>query len=251
MSAPLPYGLSVSPGQILGYLKDGRPVRAIAGGSEPQATPPAATPTPPATPAPPAATPTPSAPADPPKPEPKTDLSTLPADVRKIIEDARAEAAKHRTDKQTATQTAQAAQAQRDAVLKALGIKADGTDDIDPVKATEDAQNQAWVAQVQLAVFRAAGSLEADASKLLDSVSFIDSLDEAIDVEPSDPKFAGQIKDAIKKAVEKNPTFKSNAPAVVPTKSGAPLAPGAPGEGAKRPSSLGAAVSAALTPTST
>lgn len=215
----------------------------------PVPTPPAA---PPATPdAPPASPPAPGVLAPPAPVETKTDLTTLPADVRKIIEDARAEAAKHRTEKQSETQKAQAAQAQRDAVLKALGIKADGTDDIDPVKATEEAQNQAWVAQVQLAIFRAAGSLDADATKLLDSVSFIDSLDDAIDVEPSDPKFANQIKDAIKKAVEKNPAFKTTAGPAVPGKSGTPLAPGTPGESPKRPTSLGSAVSAALKPNTT
>jgi len=247
--------LKARPGQILGYRTDGRPIYPIAGGSEPVVTPPAVpaapaspaapAPTPPAPPAPPAA------PTPPAAPKLEDLLASLDETARKAVLDevsrARGDAARYRTERQTATTQAQEAQAQRDAVLKALGIKADGSADVDPAQVAEQAQNDAWVAKVSLAIYQSAGRLGADAAKLLDSVTFIDSLDQHVTVQPGDPNFAAQVDAAITSAVTANAAYKTATP--VPPASGAPM-PGTPGEGPKRATSLGAAVSAALRPRS-
>jgi hypothetical protein len=189
-------------------------------------------------------------PAPAPTPTPATPkledlLADLPADARTAIlgqvTEARQDAAKYRTQRTTAQQQAQEAQQQRDAVLKALGIKADGTPDVDPAKAAEEAANDAWVAKVQLAIYTAAGKAGADPAKLLDSVSFIDSLDQHVTAQPGDTDFASQVDAAIKAAVAANPTYKAAAQVAVAPTSGTPM-PQTPGEGTKRPTSLGEAL---------
>lgn len=252
--------LTVRPGQVVGwrparsYEQPGmHPIYAIGGGSAPlpggdpapQPAPGAPVPPVPA-PAPqpaPAPAPPPPAPAPAPSATPKIeDLLTGLSDAdRKIVLDAikrgNDEAARYRTERTTAQQQAQAAQQQRDAVLKALGLNADGTENVDPVQAAEEARNEAWVAQVQLEVFKAAGRSGADPSKLLDSVSFIDSLDQHVTVQPGDPQFAAQLDAAIKAAVDANPSYKAGPAVPVPPASGAPLPP-APGERPTRPTSI-------------
>lgn len=244
--------LKTRPGEIVGYV-NGRPVRSIAGGSEPVPpaapapvpAPPGQQPAPPAAPAP-IATAPPPGPATPLPPAPaklEDLLADVPEDVRKTILDqvseARKDAAKYRTQRQSATQQAQAAEQQRDAILKALGVKADGSPDVDPVQVAAEAQNRAWVAEVSLAIHTAATRHGADAAKLLDSVSFLDSLDEHVTAQPGAPEFASQVDAAITAALTDNPSYRTGA--VIPPASGAPL-PGAPGEQPKRPSSLGEAL---------
>lgn len=173
----------------------------------------------------------------------KTDLSTLPADVRKIIEDARAEAAKSRTEKQTAAQQAQAAKDQRDGILKALGLTPDGKDappDPDALAAQiADSKGAAWETAAENAILRVAGPAGADADALLDSNTFLDSLVEFIEDDPKSAAFRTKMQAHIKAYVETHPKFKT-APAG-PARSGGDH-PGGAGPTNTRPKSLGDAV---------
>src|SRR5690348_11627299 len=89
--------LTMTPGAIIGYRRNGRPIHPIAGGSEgapeapPAATPPAPAP-PAATPAPPAAEPTAPQPPAPPQPQ-AASVEELPAWAQKSLTELRAEAA--------------------------------------------------------------------------------------------------------------------------------------------------------------
>lgn len=152
----------------------------------------------------------------------KTDLSTLPADVRKVIEDLRTEAAKHRTDGQTAKQAAEAEKQRVSAVLKALGLNADGTDaPADPAALAaqiQEAQAVAWTNAVELSVVRSTLAVGANAEALLDSRAFIDSLDQFVDDDPNSGEFKKKIADHVKSYVDKHPTFKAAAPG--PARSG-------------------------------
>jgi len=191
---------------------------------------------------------TPSAPANEPgaqQPKPtKTDLSTLPDDVQKVIADARAEAAKHRTEGQTAKQTADAEKQRVAAVLKALGINADGTDaPADPAAlaaAVEQAQSAAWSTAVENQVLR---MKDVDADRLLDSRAFVDSLDPFADDDPRSADFKTKLAAHVKEYVGKHTQFKA-APAG-PGRSGGDM-PGGPGGTPTRPKSLHAAVNKAL-----
>jgi hypothetical protein len=227
--------LTTTPGQVIGYV-NGKPVRTIAGGSAPVPSgDPAPAPAPQPTPAPtpgPAPAPTP-APAPAPAATPKLEdlLGDLPDDVRKVVlgqvKEARDDAAKYRTQRQTAAQQAQAAEQQRNAILAALGIKEDGSPDVDPVQVAAEATNRAWVAEVSLAIHTASGRLGADANRLLDSVQFLDSLDEHVTAQPGDTEFASQVDAAITAALEKNPGYRAVSTPPTPPASGAPL-PGTP-----------------------
>lgn len=150
------------------------------------------------------------------------DVSSLPDWAQKLITDTRTEAAKHRTEKQTAAQQAQAAQAQRDAILKAAGLKPDGTDaDPDPAALAaqiQEAQAVAWTNAVELSVVRSALAVGADSEKLIDSRAFIDSLDAFVDLDPNSAEFKTKLADHVKAYVDKHPTFKAAAPG--PARSG-------------------------------
>lgn len=181
----------------------------------------------------------------------KTDLAQLPDDVRKLIEDLRNESAKHRTDKQTAAQAATAATAQRDAVLKALGLNQDGTEQIDPAKLTDQVAQfkaVAWEAAVESNVVRLGHSLGLDIDALLDSNSFLNSLEGLVDEDPGSGEFRTKLEAHLKDFSAKNPT-KFKAAAATPTgpaRSGGDMTPGAPGNTATRPKSLMDAVRKAL-----
>lgn len=181
-------------------------------------------------------------------PQQPTDLSTLPADVRKLIEDTRAEAAKHRTEKQTATQQAQAAQQQRDAMLKALGLTADGKDappDADALTAQiEQQQALAWTAAVELNVFRTAQAAGANGEALLDSRAFIDSLDDFTEDDPSSPDFRTKLDKHIKAYVQAHPQFKQTPQTTAPGQHGTDRPPGGSGQQRQPAKGLGAAIRA-------
>jgi hypothetical protein len=181
--------------------------------------------------------------AQPTKPA-KTDLSTLPADVQKLIEDTRAEAAKHRTEGQTAKQAVEAEKQRVAAVLKALGLNADGTDaPQDPAAlaaAVEEAQNAAWATAVENQVLRLK---DVDSDRLLDSRAFIDSLDGFVDDDPNSAEFKTKLAAHVKKYVADHPSFKAT-PAG-PARSGGDH-PGGGGTPNARPTSLAAAVKKSL-----
>lgn len=180
--------------------------------------------------------------------QPETqDVSQLPAWAQKIINETRAEAAKHRTDKQTATQAAADAKAQRDNVLKALGLKEDGTEDVDPNKLTEQIDQYkavAWENAVESQVVRLGHTLDIDVDALLDSNAFLNSLEDLVEDDPAGSEFKGKLEAHLKDFVEKHPKFKRTPSA--PTRSGGTMPPGNPGTPNARPKSLSAAVKKAL-----
>ncbi|GII98381.1 hypothetical protein CLV28_0704 [Sediminihabitans luteus] len=126
--------------------------------------------------------------------------------VAKLREENAANRVKAR-DAETAATTA--AEAKIKAALEALGIKPDG-DDTDPVKLAEKAAAerdaataQARAAQVELAVYRAASTANADATALLDSNSFLATVR---DIDPTDSE---AIVAAIKTATSTNPRLRA------------------------------------------
>jgi hypothetical protein len=134
------------------------------------------------------------------------DIASLPEWAQKQIRDLRGEATKARTAaKQTAAQEAR--QQTLAEVAKALGIGQEGK----PVSAEdlagqiEQAQSSAWVSAVELQVYRAAGSLGADAEALLDSNFFRDSLDDLVDEDPRSAEFAEALKTKVQAALEAKP----------------------------------------------
>lgn len=109
------------------------------------------------------------------------DVSQLPEWAQKAIKDARAEAAKHRTEKKQTAQQVTAEQERLNKVLAALGITADGQEDLPEhakakVSEYEQRAQEAEARAVELAyentVTRVAGTVGADAEALLDSDSF-------------------------------------------------------------------------------
>jgi hypothetical protein len=114
-----------------------------------------------------------------------------------------------------------------DGIAKALGLKTDDAPPDPAVLQQTVTQREERISaletdlrtrDVELAAFRSASQLGADAAALLDSRSFVTTL-AALD--PAADDFATQVETAIKKAVEANPKFRS---AAVPT-------PGAAGIG--------------------
>jgi hypothetical protein len=150
-------------------------------------------------------------------------VESLDPAVQKMIADLRAENAASRTNAK-ATAAEEARKALIDDLGKTLGLVKDGDETPDAnALATQLAEQQAAAraAQVELAVFRAAGPAGADAAALLDSRTFLDSVKDA------DPADAAAITAAITKALADNPRLKA---AQVAAKSGADLT-GGTGEG--------------------
>ncbi|QOR55778.1 MAG: minor structural protein [Catenulispora phage 69_17] len=111
---------------------------------------------------------------------------------------------KQAKDNADAGQTAAQRQAALDKVLAALGVEAAGskTPDVDAITAQlQQAQASARAREVELAVLRVAGRSGADGDALLDSRSFLDSLN---GVDPTD---AAAITEAVKAAVTANPRY--------------------------------------------
>lgn len=183
-------------------------------------------------------------------PKEAKDVASLPDWAQKEIKSARTQAANARTEKQAAAKTAQEAEAQRDAVLKALGLKTDGSEEPpDPKQLAEQAasfQGKAWEMGVENGVLRLASKLEVDADELLDSNKFLNSLEELVDEDPNAGDFRDKLADHIKAFVKDNPKFKAQAAKATPGKSGTAM-PGAPTPPAakERPKSLFAAVDSA------
>ncbi|MFG2059672.1 hypothetical protein ACGFI9_37240 [Micromonospora sp. NPDC048930] len=102
---------------------------------------------------------------------------------------------------------AKAAKDQVAAILAAAGLKPDGTKDPaeqlkEATAKTEAAETRARNAQIELAVYKRAGKAGADPDAILDSTSFMNT---AKDLDPDAADFADQVVDAMKKAVKANP----------------------------------------------
>jgi hypothetical protein len=234
---------SMPPGAIIGYQKNGAPIRIVAGGSEaatePPAADPAAPPAPAADPAPPASDPAAPSGQEPPAPpaEP-TSVDQLPSWAQQEIRKTRNEAAANRAKANehaaalAALQTT--SQAQLDAIARTLGLKPEEATP-EQIMAQRDAEraradasaSQARQAAVELAVFRAANASQANGNALLDSRSFVATLD---GLDPSAADFGQQVADKIAAAVEGHPGFRLAAPPPPPVTT-APPPPAVPKSG--------------------
>lgn len=172
------------------------------------------------------------------------DFASLPDWAQKAIRDARNDAAKSRT---TAKQTAaeEARQALTAQIARALGLGEEDTVDPDDLaEQIEQAQATAWRNGVELQVHRVATRLGGDAEALLDSNSFIDMLDDLVEVDPRSPEFATQLESKVLAAMEKSSKYRAatgQAPPAAPRPdpSQGPKGPAAPA----RPTSLFDAIS--------
>lgn len=118
----------------------------------------------------------------------------------------------------TGSKTNAAAEATREMaakVAKALGLSTDQPPD--PAELTEQiemARNAAWASGVELQVFRLAAAAGANAEALLDSRSFIESLDDLVDLDPNSAEFKTALQAKVQEAAAKYPaTSAGQAPA--------------------------------------
>lgn len=221
------HNLPSAPGALLGYRKNGTPIRLIAGASEGTPEPPAGNPPSPEPPAPEPSSAPPAADPEPPAQQPPAGTADeLPPWAQRELKKLRDEAASNRVKAKEAADAAGKAveqmraeqEAQRLALGKALGLVKDEpptaeelTKQLQASQAERDAERtRARQAAVELAVFRAAGTLGADGSALLDSRSFAGTL---ADLDPADAGFGERVAAAITAAVEAQPKYKLTPPA--------------------------------------
>lgn len=145
---------------------------------------------------------------------------------------------------------AQAAKERLEQILKAAGLTPDGkTDPEAALKAAAEERDKAVAAareaSVQLAVYKLAGKAGGDPNALLDSRTFLDRVK---DLNPSAADFADKVSEAIKEAVKANPKLAATQAGAQggqgPARQGADHTGGTGGK--QRPTSLGAAVAAAM-----
>lgn len=135
----------------------------------------------------------------------RTDLESLPADVKALIADLRKENATTRTKVKEQTQTAaqQAEQATLQRLAVALGLKGDDKPDPDKLaKDLESTRSKAREAQSQLAVIRGAAKVKGDHEALLDSVSTMTKIGK---LDPDDDDYAAEVERILGEAVKNNP----------------------------------------------
>lgn len=151
-------------------------------------------------------------------PNAPVDVTSLPANVQQLIKNLRDEAARSRPNQQTAAAQAKAqeAETQLAKVMAALGRKPDGSPLDDPAAAAaalseraEVAEATAWRNGVRLAIYQAAGPLGANADGLLDSLAFVDTLDDLVDADPTSAEFRTALEAKIRTALEANPTLRA------------------------------------------
>ncbi|MFD8027821.1 hypothetical protein ACFV3F_03525 [Streptomyces sp. NPDC059717] len=145
-------------------------------------------------------------------------VDSLPADVAKVIRDAREEAGKART---VAKQNA-ADEARRDllaTISKAVGLdggdKPPTAEELTQQLATSKgrlttAQEDALSARIELSVWQTAHRLGANADALLDSRAFVDSID-GLQVDPTDrAAFTAAVQAKVNEAMQANPALRAS-----------------------------------------
>jgi hypothetical protein len=147
------------------------------------------------------------------------DVNALPPNVRKLIADLRRENGSHRQGRTAAEQAAAEAQQQRDAVLKALGINADGSEVEDPqarvtelAERAERAEAYAWTIGVKSNVYDLAASTGANPKLVFNSNEFRDTLDDLVAADPGSPEFRSALEQKMRDFVAANPEYASAAP---------------------------------------
>ncbi|TMR91325.1 hypothetical protein [Nonomuraea basaltis] len=253
--------LPTTPGALIGYRKDGRPIHLIAGGApeDGEAQPQQEDQNPPA-----------QAEVTPPEPPAADDTAVnpdakrvdqLPSWAQKLIKDTRAEAADWRSKLKDAQKAADDATAQQgpsqdeiteqvktdfaQQIAKALGLAAEEESPIDPQQVIEtltserdttakerDAEKERHRrALIELAVHRASQKVGADPDALLDSRNFLKAVR---DLDPDAEEFSTTLTETIQTAVENNPKFKAATQAGPPARSGGEFTGG---PGGRAPSS--------------
>ena len=170
------------------------------------------------------------------KPATGEDTTDWQAEAERWKSEARKHEGRAKGNKQAAEQQSEL----MNKVAAALGLQQDGTPD--PAQLTtqiEQARADAWRSNVELAVYRKAASLGGDPDTLLDSMAFINSLDDLVEIDPRSAEFADAVKQKVAAAIKANPRLKTTP--TVPARSGS-AASGGPGEQQKRPTSLTDAV---------
>lgn len=157
-------------------------------------------------------------------PNAPVDVANLPANVQNLIAKARQEAAAARQGKTTEAQRATEATQRLEGVLKALGLNTDGsTATASPEDIAKQMQeraavaeeraaaeaDRAWGAEVKLQIHKLASKCGADPDALIDSKSFVDSLDDIADDDPSAPQFREALTKKIVAAVSTNPSLRA------------------------------------------
>lgn len=168
------------------------------------------------------------------------DVKSLPEWAQKLIRDTRAEAAHNRTTAKTQA-AEQARQDLAQQIGKALGLVKDDTP-ADPAQLTSqigDLTSQNKSLKAEIAVFKAAPKLGADAVKLTDSRSFLSALDK---LDPAADGFDNKLSEAIKAAIQDNPQYRLGQ---APAASGGTEPSGRPGASGK-PANLTDAITARL-----
>lgn len=162
-----------------------------------------------------------------PGPDPKApvDVTALPANVQKLIADLRKENGSHRQGRTAAEQAAAEAQQQRDKVLQALGLNADGTEVDDPAARAaeladraERAEAYAWTVGVKSLVYDLASTAGASAKLVYNSNEFRDALDDLIDVSPDAPEFRAAVEQKMREFVAANPEYAATTGPTQPAK---------------------------------
>lgn len=128
------------------------------------------------------------------------DVSTLPANVQKLIREARSEAAGNRTKASSAEQKYATT---LEGIAKALGLK--GDDKPDPEKlakelADKDSRLNATLAEN--AILRNAGKAKGDPEMLRDSTKFMTAVGK---LDPTSDDYDAKVREAIAEAVKANP----------------------------------------------
>lgn len=169
-----------------------------------------AVPAPSQAPAPAGTPPAPPSTAPGPDPSEPVDVTGLPANVQKLIKTLRDENAKSRTDSKGAAALARKEMAAQ--VAKALGLGGDEPLTPEQLSAQlEQARDAQWAAAVELQLLRHAPSAEV-AEKLLDSRSFIDSLDDLAELDPNSAEFKTALQAKVQEAAAKYPASTPPAP---------------------------------------
>lgn len=174
-------------------------------------------------------------------------IESLPADVQRIISDARADAGKARTTakQQAADEARNELLGQLAPALKALGVDVPGGEKVTPEQLAQQLADEAAARKAADAaaqnlqrehqVLLSAVTAGADHKRLLDSRSF---LAKVADLDPTAEDFTTKVDAAVRQALTDDPTLKAGrAPG-----SSSVDHPGGSGEGSAKPTTLGDAI---------
>lgn len=200
------------PLDIIGYRKDGRPIRLI-GGGDGTGGPDPAPPTDPAPAVPPAPAPVPPVPPAPPAPPTPFDPNTLTPEARAWLESERKRVAAEEGAKARTQSKENAAAEARKELLAKLGLEPDvKPEDAAAQLATERAERKAI--QVNYSVRDAARDAGGDHELVS---AYLQAKGRLKDLDPSASDFDEKIKALVDQAVAEKPSLKlASAPAVVP-----------------------------------